>query len=62
MTPDINIMRDYVQSLYSGPGWKRRVRNMRDDEVTAIYFKSKRKEEEKAQEDKKESGDAELPF
>lgn len=31
--------RQYVYDLYSGPKWKKRVRNMSDDQVTALYLK-----------------------
>jgi hypothetical protein len=30
--------RAFVASLYVGPGWMRRVANMLDDQITAIYL------------------------
>lgn len=35
----IDEMRDYVSNLYSGK-WKKKVRHMSDEQVTAIYLKS----------------------
>jgi len=40
MSDDINRKRAYVSDLYSGPGWKRKVKNMSDKQVVAIYLKS----------------------
>jgi hypothetical protein len=36
---NMNQKRAFVAELYSGPGWKRRVANMSDARVTAIYLK-----------------------
>jgi len=34
--------RAYVSDLYDGPKWKKRVKKMSDDQVTAIYLKHQR--------------------
>lgn len=38
MGDDINRKRAYVSDLYSSPGWKRKVKNMSDNQVVAIYL------------------------
>lgn len=59
MSDDINVKRDFVSSMYSGsPGWKRKVANMSDRQVTAIYLKEKAKKDSKP---KKENQD-DIPF
>jgi hypothetical protein len=59
MSPDINVMRQYIGELYSGRRWKRRVTQMSDAQVMAIYFKARAKEEEaKNQKD----GADDIPF
>lgn len=37
-------MRDYVASSYKGDGWKRKVANMSDQQVIAIYYRLKKGE------------------
>ena len=32
-------MRERVSQVYSGPGWKRQVEKMQDDQVIALYYK-----------------------
>ena len=32
-------MRERVSRVYSGPGWKRQVEKMPDDQVIALYYK-----------------------
>lgn len=51
---DIEQKRAYVSDLYPGPGWKKKVREMPDSQVIAIYLR----ETSKPKTDKpKESGD-----
>jgi hypothetical protein len=59
----INIMRQEIAKLYSGPKWKRRVAKMPDDQVTAIYFREqKRKEEAKKQPKEQADDEPDIPF
>lgn len=44
--------RDYVASLYPGQGWKKKVKQMSDAQVTAIYIGKKMAEEQKPKESK----------
>ncbi len=37
--------RGYVEQMYSNPSWKRRVANMSDGQVFAIYMRDWRKKE-----------------
>lgn len=61
MTPDIGVMRQEVAAMYDGPGWKRRVSKMADDQVTAIYLrKIQTPKVEETQKDKKDEPD--IPF
>ena len=60
MTPDAEVMRQFVSDLYPGR-WKRHVAKMRDDQVMAIYFRERKKAEE-AEAEKKEKPDDEIPF
>lgn len=61
---DMIQKRDYVNGLYSGPGWKAKVRRMTDAQVIAIYLREHTKEQEAKhkQDKKKESNDGESPF
>ena len=36
---DINYARSVVKQMYPADAWRRRVRNMPDDQVLAIYYK-----------------------
>lgn len=38
MAEDAERKRAYVADLYSGPNWKKRVAQMPDDRITAIYL------------------------
>lgn len=62
MTPDINIMRQEVVNLYpKAPKWRKRVNQMDDAQVTAIYFnRIASKAAEEAAKDKKDEPD--IPF
>lgn len=44
--PSIEYMRNVVESMYNGPGWARKVANMSDGQVMAIYIKQQAKAEE----------------
>lgn len=61
---DIDNKREFVTGLYSGPGWKARVRQMSDAQVVAIYLREVNKAKDKPKpKPKKESGpDEEIPF
>lgn len=48
MSSDIDAMRAEVGTLYPGSRWKRRVAQMPDPQVMAIYFREKKKAEEAA--------------
>ncbi len=37
--------RNYVYNLYDGPKWKKRVSDMPNDQIFAIYMSDKRKKE-----------------
>lgn len=37
----IHQMREQVSKVYSGPGWKRQVQKMPDDQVIALWHKFK---------------------
>jgi hypothetical protein len=43
MTEDIALKRDFVRSLYPGPRWARRVKQMSDSQVVAIYLREHNK-------------------
>ena len=60
---DINLMRDFVISLYNGPEWRKKVNRMPDDQVMAIYFREKDKPRKKNKQLKppKENND-DIPF
>lgn len=66
MSDDIHKKRDYVLSLYSGPGWRRKVERMTDAQVLAIYFREMKKQAEQEEtpppEPEEESGSDEIPF
>lgn len=64
---DIEQKRAFVQALYPGPGWKRKVKQMSDSQVLAIYMREKdkpKKTSPKKQDPKpqKESGQDGIPF
>lgn len=42
--PSVQEQREYVKQLYPGPGWTRKVNNMPEDQVTAIYLREINKE------------------
>lgn len=60
MSPDIETMREYVRKMYSGERWRRRVHNMSDGQVTAIYLKQLAKVTQ--EELKKKNKDQDIPF
>lgn len=37
--PSIEYMRNYVREMYKGERWARRVRQMTDNQIMAIYMK-----------------------
>lgn len=39
---DADKKRAYVSDLYSGPKWKKQIRGMHDDQITAIYLDHQR--------------------
>jgi hypothetical protein len=64
---DIDQKRDYVEGLYTGPGWKVKVRKMSDAQVVAIYLRETNKAKDRAAnkpkpEKPKESGSDDIPF
>jgi hypothetical protein len=59
MSPDIEVMRQWVSDMYKGERWKKRVKNMPDSQVTAIYLK---KQTEVVKETKKKSEEPDIPF
>lgn len=59
MSDDINRTRNFVASLYPGPGWRRKVSKMSDSQVLAIYIKEKSKDRKKPEKEKK---DDDIPF
>lgn len=59
MSDDIHRKRAFVSDLYSGPGWKSKVKKMSDKQVVAIYLKEQAKAD--TPKPKKEGGD-EIPF
>ncbi len=44
MAADID-RRGHVEKMYSGPSWKRKVANMSDGQIFAIYTRDMRKKE-----------------
>lgn len=62
MTPDIDVMRQEVTAMYPGDKWKRRVKKMPDDQVTAIYLKHQQKAAEAAQRQRKKKSEPDIPF
>lgn len=57
---DVESKRAFIAELYSGPGWKRRVKNMTDNQVIAIYFREVDKPHDPKS--KQESTDDPPPF
>lgn len=47
---DIEAKRAFVEELYPGPSWKRRVKNMSDGQVVAIYLRNQDKKTTKSEE------------
>lgn len=60
MSSDIEAKRAAIAELYSGPGWKRKVRNMTDKQVVAIYLREQRNPH--TPKPKEESNDDPPPF
>jgi hypothetical protein len=60
---DIALKRAYVNEMYSGPGWKSKVRQMSDAQIVAIYLREQTKAADKKAADAKEklNGD-DIPF
>lgn len=52
---DTRYERDYLISLYPGRDWKKRVQNMSDSQVIAIYIR--KKQGEKTLKESKPNGD-----
>lgn len=50
--------RAFVEKMYPGPAWKRRVKTMPDSQVFAIYKRERNKPKPK----RKASDDGETPF
>lgn len=42
----VDAMRSYILQMYPGESWKRKVYNMRDSQVMAVYFSFKNKNKE----------------
>lgn len=59
---DIEMKRAFVEDLYNGPSWKRRVRNMSDANVIAIYIREQDKKGAPVKHPKKENTDDPPPF
>lgn len=53
--------RAFVGDLYPGPSWKRRVKQMSDAQILAIYLREQKKKEQ-PKNDNEESGDDGIPF
>ena len=60
MSPDIEVMRQAVNDMYRGEKWKRRVKKMPDEQITAIYMKRQANAAAKAKPKKKSEPD--IPF
>lgn len=59
MSADIESKRAFVADLYPGPGWKKKVKDMPEGQVIAIYLR----EQSKPKNDKpKQEGDDDIPF
>lgn len=59
---DINHMRDFVAALYPDrPWWKKKVANMPDNQVMAIFFKEQNAPPKKDEPTKESEGD-DIPF
>lgn len=43
---DIEMKRAFVEDLYPGPSWRRRVKNMPDGQIVAIYIREQEKKGE----------------
>lgn len=56
----INEKRQFVSSMYPSKGWKNKVKNMSDIQVTAIYLKEKAKGE--SQKPKEINNHDDIPF
>lgn len=39
MNLQISQMREKIREVYSGDGWAKRVRNMSNDQIIALYYK-----------------------
>ncbi len=57
---DIQQKRSYVANLYSGPKWKKKVKQMSDSQIIAIYLRESSKAPK--QDKPKESGNDGIPF
>lgn len=44
MNLQISQMREKIREAYSGEGWAKRVRNMPNDQVIALYYKFLKKD------------------
>lgn len=60
---DMEEKRAFVASISSGRYWKKRVKNMSDSQVIAIYLKEQdRRSQAKKQKQKESGGDDDIPF
>lgn len=59
---DIEMKRAFVEDLYNGPSWKRRVKKMSDGQIVAIYIREQEKKGEPKKHKKEESTDDPPPF
>lgn len=57
---DIEVKRAFVADLYPGQGWKKKVRQMPESQVIAIYIREEAKLHSQPETPKKEDDD--IPF
>lgn len=60
--PSADEMRAYVERMYPGPRWKKRVSRMPDGQVMAIYMREHDPERKPKKQPPKESDDDATPF
>lgn len=58
---DIELKRALVAGLYPGEGWKKKVQQMSDAQVIAIYLRADTSKQDNTPKNK-ESGDDGIPF
>lgn len=59
MSDDIEFKRAFVTDLYPGPKWKKKVQEMPDAQVIAIYLREQGKPPKKNEESEDDGG---IPF